>query len=1047
VIPQRIKLSGFLCYQDEQEISFDGSSLWMLAGLNGSGKSTVFDAVTYALFGHHRGGSQNAVELINKERDGLVVEFDFLLDGRRHQARRTLKRTARGSARSTQQVLRWEPGEDGQGRWQPLEDAGQRAGFDAWVHEHIGLDYETFTSSVLLLQGRAEKLLDSSPKGRSEVLAGIVDLERYQRLWEKSDSRRKALKAQVEALQAQFAGIAEVSDEQLQTADAQIAAAEEKLQAALAEADRLHGLERKARQWAELQTRLEGQRQRLREAERLLRDAPAIERDAARLKELREVTPHVTTIINQRNEAAACEARAGLLTAERQRLLDRLRGVSGQLDAERGKRDSLQSTLAIDEQKQSDLNGKLLKLAGALSRAREHDHHQAELNRRLAELARLPAGPAAELQKWQQQHDAVVTLAPAVPLLARLSSLRSDWLQARTGHEAAAKAFQTVKARGLELKDQREKLARELVERERERQRADDEASQATALEQQARQLLREFVEQEGAKVCRACGQTLTRPHFDAEKAKRQKELDAATARQRQAAAGQQSAQRDERELRDLLTALEQRLQTARDDFSEHRSKTDQLKAETERLLRELAQTHQELPEPFRSRVSVEPPADWSLPRYPAPADLEELRTRTAGLDALRNRLREATETVTNWTGLQAKIESARAALARVRAELPNTDFAALQREQTDLQAQEMAVNRQLKTNRSSLKDCLKSLDGLTGQEAELKQQSEKVSGDLRTQEEKRGLHLQNVERALRYLRVEWRPLAEAAGLSDQNRWKNELEDLEQRGTEYRAQQLQQARLGSEPLRQAIRESEAEEPGYPEEGRRPVEVVTGLLLIARQQQTARDDELRQARQHRFDLDRQRRQRDQLRTQAGELEREHNLHGLLAQLLGRDRLQRHLVRSAERQIVDHANGVLDRLSGGQLMLRLRPGDDGAGAEKALELEVVNRTTGTAPINVAFLSGSQRFRVAVSLALGIGQYASRQHRPIESVIIDEGFGCLDRQGRQVMIQELQNLRGHLHCILLVSHQEEFAEAFADGYRFELENGATKVSRFQR
>ena len=87
------------------------------------------------------------------------------------------------------------------------------------------------------------------------------------------------------------------------------------------------------------------------------------------------------------------------------------------------------------------------------------------------------------------------------------------------------------------------------------------------------------------------------------------------------------------------------------------------------------------------------------------------------------------------------------------------------------------------------------------------------------------------------------------------------------------------------------------------------------------------------------------------------------------------------------------------------------------------------------------------MAVALALGIGQYASKQHRPIESVIIDEGFGCLDRNGRQVMIQELQNLRGHLQCILLVSHQEEFAEAFSDGYHFELHEGATKVTRLAR
>jgi DNA repair protein SbcC/Rad50 len=147
-------------------------------------------------------------------------------------------------------------------------------------------------------------------------------------------------------------------------------------------------------------------------------------------------------------------------------------------------------------------------------------------------------------------------------------------------------------------------------------------------------------------------------------------------------------------------------------------------------------------------------------------------------------------------------------------------------------------------------------------------------------------------------------------------------------------------------------------------------------------------------------------------------------------------------------VECANAVLDRLSGGQLYLKLsgEAGGDGASA-KALDLEAYNRGAADRPINVAFLSGSQKFRVAVSLALGIGQYASRRHRPIESVIIDEGFGCLDSQGRQVMIQELQNLRSQMRCILLVSHQEDFAEAFADGYQFKLENGATRVRRLQK
>jgi DNA repair exonuclease SbcCD ATPase subunit len=63
----------------------------------------------------------------------------------------------------------------------------------------------------------------------------------------------------------------------------------------------------------------------------------------------------------------------------------------------------------------------------------------------------------------------------------------------------------------------------------------------------------------------------------------------------------------------------------------------------------------------------------------------------------------------------------------------------------------------------------------------------------------------------------------------------------------------------------------------------------------------------------------------------------------------------------------------------------------------------------------------------------------------VIIDEGFGCLDTTNRNMMVQELNNLRGHLQRILLVSHQDEFVSAFPDGYRCELIDGATRLSAF--
>src|SRR5439155_12402812 len=202
MIPRRVCLRGFLCYRTEQEIDFAGATLWMLAGLNGSGKSAVFDAVTYALFGHHRGGSQHAAELINKASEVLAVEFDFGLDGELYRIRRTLKKNPRGSTSTTQQIHHYQPPTTPgrPGKWEPEPDTGRKAEFDAWVRDRIGLTYDTFTSSVLLLQGRAEKLLDSSPRGRFEVLAGIVDLERYARLHARADERRRGLKARHEAV-------------------------------------------------------------------------------------------------------------------------------------------------------------------------------------------------------------------------------------------------------------------------------------------------------------------------------------------------------------------------------------------------------------------------------------------------------------------------------------------------------------------------------------------------------------------------------------------------------------------------------------------------------------------------------------------------------------------------------------------------------------------------------------------------------------------------------------------------------------------------------
>ena len=97
MIPVRIFIKGFMSYREEAELLFDGAPLWVLSGRNGTGKSAVFDAIMYALFGVHRAGKANAKVLINNDSSGLVVEYDFAIGEKIFRAKRTLPRRGKGT--------------------------------------------------------------------------------------------------------------------------------------------------------------------------------------------------------------------------------------------------------------------------------------------------------------------------------------------------------------------------------------------------------------------------------------------------------------------------------------------------------------------------------------------------------------------------------------------------------------------------------------------------------------------------------------------------------------------------------------------------------------------------------------------------------------------------------------------------------------------------------------------------------------------------------------------------------------------------------------
>lgn len=1040
MIPRRVSLRGFLSYRDEQVIDFAGSGLWMLAGHNGSGKSGVFDAVTFALFGQHRGGAQQHTELIHKDESELTVAFDFNLGDRTFRAKRTLRRTKTGSS-ATQQVLQAE-GES----WRPVATTEKKAGFDDWVRQHVGLNYDTFTASVLLLQGRAEKLLNNTPKERFEVLAGVVDLDRYRKLHERADEQRRRMEGEWKAVQQQLQAVPAVDPTRVAELDEQIAECERRRTEATAQVEHWRQMEVLARQWAAANRAAAELQSKWTRSQGLIADAAAIDRDVRRLRELTAVVPHLESVLKQGREVIELQTRADNANRELKEYVTSLTAVGLALEQDERKRQSLQARLMESEQRRDRLAEQLKAAAAALARVENWEARDQEAKQCESELKRFPADLDERADKSRAECRSLEEVAAEVPRWDALVKAATSWSDADARWRQATADEARIQAEGERHKAALKEFEPNRIAAADARRKADEAVTRAETLDRQARDELKLFAELDGAKVCRQCGQSLTPEHFALELDLRRKSAKEAAAaltvarRQRESAVAAQALADQEYE------RLEKALTEKRDEYRDARSRGSAAREERHRRSAELSECWHQLSDDGRALVGPLAEDDWSPAREPAAKRWRELRELARRLPTARQALEQLQEQLKQLAGCRSRAEAARAAAAEARQRL-TAEPAAVRAEHVRLEADARAVAGQLDALKREDRDIGQAIDRQQKQRRELEQSQAKVNAELNGLAASMKLLRKQRTDAIAGLPPEWRDRSETVGLSELNSWKTERQALTERQVEMRAAELATARTAVEALQAEMEAAAAKLAEFPEDARASTEQVALKTAEARQSAKQWDEAITRTAGERAVLEQRRRQREELQAAALERQGEAATYATLAELLGPKRLQLHLVRRAERQIVGHANAVLDRLSGGQLSLRLRDADGDAASEKALDLEVVNRQTSGEPLGVAFLSGSQRFRVAVSLALGIGQYASRGHRPIESVIIDEGFGCLDRFGRQVMIQELQNLRGHLNCILLVSHQEEFAEAFTHGYRFELCDGATKVERVER
>lgn len=212
MIPIQLTIEGLYSYQERQTLDFKNlteAGLFGIFGAVGSGKSSVLEAISFALYGETERlnmRDKRAYNMMNLKSNSSYIEFDFI------NYENKLFRATRDFRRNSKKFEDVKPNsvafyENSNGKWIPLEHSNAEA--------IIGLSYSNFKRTIIIPQGQFKEFLELGAADRTNMMKEIFNLQQYD-LQNNVSALNSKNRSELDQLEGQLKGFEEISEEKIQ---------------------------------------------------------------------------------------------------------------------------------------------------------------------------------------------------------------------------------------------------------------------------------------------------------------------------------------------------------------------------------------------------------------------------------------------------------------------------------------------------------------------------------------------------------------------------------------------------------------------------------------------------------------------------------------------------------------------------------------------------------------------------------------------------------------------------------------------------------------